>query len=81
MTAINHGTCAAYERHGCRCDTCREHHNARVRADRARRLADGNLNHGTRSAYDAGCRCAACKAVRSAADKAYREWVRTRVAS
>jgi hypothetical protein len=57
---INHGTCAAYERHHCRCDLCRETHNARVRANRADRLASGRIVHGTRSAYDAGCRCDAC---------------------
>lgn len=46
-----------YERHGCKCAGCRAAHADRVRRNRADRLAAGRLTHGTRSAYDAGCRC------------------------
>jgi hypothetical protein len=58
--SFTHGTASGYERHGCRCDLCRANHNERVARNRADRLASGPLSHGTRSAYDAGCRCAAC---------------------
>lgn len=59
-----------YQRYGCRCHGCRAAHNERVRQNRADRLATGRLNHGTRSAYDAGCRCkgpGSCSAARLAA--------------
>mgnify|MGYP007115078499 CR=1 FL=1 len=55
-----HGTYVAYARHGCRCDRCATAQRDRVRRNRADRLATGRLNHGTRSARDAGCKCPPC---------------------
>lgn len=60
-----HGTYSRYARQGCRCATCKERQRQRVAANRADRLATGRLNHGTRSAYDAGCRCKDCRRARS----------------
>lgn len=58
MTAC--GSMRSYRR-GCRCTPCRGANAARVRDNRAARLADpARLTHGTRSAYDAGCRCREC---------------------
>lgn len=51
--------------HGCRCDDCREAHRSYTRERRAKSLADGTLSHGTRSTYDAGCRCERCVWARS----------------
>ena len=65
--SITHGSVAGYDWHGCRCTRCTETHSSRVRRNRADRLAAGQLSHGTRSAYDAGCRCEACKQARRAA--------------
>lgn len=62
-----HGKATAYEKDGCRCEACTDRHNERVAKNRADRLASGRLNHGSRSAYDAGCRCDACKGARRAA--------------
>ena len=55
-----HGTYAAYFRDKCRCPACSTYQSARNARNRADRMAAGRLNHGTRSAYDAGCRCASC---------------------
>lgn len=62
-----HGTEYAYARLDCRCDPCRETHNARVRRNRAERLEAGRVNHGTRSGYDTGCRCEPCRSARQQA--------------
>jgi hypothetical protein len=67
IVSIIHGTYSAYGRHHCRCDKCRDAHNERVRRNRADRLASGRLSHGTRAAYDCGCRCAPCRAARTGA--------------
>lgn len=56
-----HGTYTMYARNGCRCESCREYQNSRVRRNRADRLENRRLAHGTRSAYDAGCRCVHCR--------------------
>ena len=67
MTApdLRHGTGYAYGKHKCRCDACRTYQNTRVAANRAARLARvGELTHGIRSTYDAGCRCTKCQGVR-----------------
>lgn len=53
-----------YARKKCRCDKCREYQNNRVARNRAERLETGRLNHGTRSARDAGCHCYQCEATR-----------------
>lgn len=53
--------------HGCRCDVCREAARLYRRQQRARRLTSGEIVHGVRAAYDAGCRCYPCCAARSAA--------------
>lgn len=60
MKARQHGTYRRYFVDKCRCDLCREAQRARVAQNRADRLVSGRLNHGTRSAYDAGCRCLPC---------------------
>ena len=62
--SIVHGTYSTYFWHMCRCTECREGQRQRVARNRAERLASGSLSHGTRSAYDAGCRCEPCKDVR-----------------
>ena len=62
--SVMHGTATAYFWDNCRCELCRETHNRRVARNRAERLASGNLNHGTRSAYDCGCRCDPCRNAR-----------------
>lgn len=66
---INHGTYVAYARHACRCEECVDYQRARVRANRADRLASGRLNHGSRASYDAGCRCLPCRGARSRASR------------
>lgn len=63
-----HGTYSTYARGACRCDLCVTQQRERVRANRADRLASGRLSHGTRSAYDAGCRCDLCRRARVEAD-------------
>jgi hypothetical protein len=80
MASIRHGTESAYEWHDCRCDRCRLRHNERVRRNRAERLAAGRLTHGTRSAYDAGCRCDQCRVAKADADALYKRRVREREA-
>lgn len=77
----DHSPTTGYERHNCRCEACVAHHNARVKQNRQERLADGRLTHGTRSAYDAGCRCVDCSEVRRAAYRRLREYERQREAS
>ena len=62
-----HGGFSRYWHLGCRCDKCVKAQRVRVRENRRKRLASGELNHGTRSAYDAGCRCDQCRAARAAA--------------
>lgn len=62
-----HGTYTRYTRAKCRCDECREYQRKRVADNRAKRLAEGRITHGTRSGYDAGCRCWMCKRERRAA--------------
>jgi hypothetical protein len=57
--SIKHGTSTAYAHNGCRCDECRAYQNGRVRASRAKRLAEGRVNHGT-AGWDDGCRCETC---------------------
>lgn len=66
---VQHGTYTRYARMGCRCPMCREYQRAKVERSRAARLAAGSLSHGTRSAYDAGCRCSDCSAARRDAYK------------
>jgi hypothetical protein len=70
------GTEAAYRRHlrhGEKCDTCREAHNARKRkTDRGPRLPAA---HGTASKYNTGCRCEPCSAAQRARNLAWREAV------
>ena len=65
----DHGTYSMYARKGCRCDDCREYQRARVAKNRADRLASNRLNHGSRSSYDAGCRCKLCRETRTNAAK------------
>ncbi len=67
MSTLNHGTYTMYARRKCRCDECKTYQRNRVAKNRAERLASGKLTHGTRSAYDCGCRCAFCKKARSIA--------------
>ena len=66
-SSSKHGTYTMYARKKCRCDECRSYQNSRVSRNRAQRLADGNLSHGTRSSYDAGCRCTSCSRARQVA--------------
>lgn len=66
---LEHGTYTMYARRKCRCDKCRGYQRARVAKNRADRLKTGNLSHGSRSSYDAGCRCLACKKSRADASK------------
>lgn len=75
----NHGTYTMYARRGCRCDSCKEYQRARVAKNRSDRLKTGNLSHGTRSAYDAGCRCMDCKVVRSLANQAEKKVIHNHV--
>lgn len=63
--SYRHGTYVAYAKHHCRCDKCREQQRSRVARNRKDRKKSGRLNHGTRSAYDCGCRCASCLAIRA----------------
>lgn len=65
-----HGTYSRYGRSGCRCATCTTRQRERVARNRAERLVvllSTPVGHGSRSSYDAGCRCDRCKAARSAA--------------
>lgn len=65
---IAHGTRRGYDRDRCRCTLCRAVNADRVARNRAARFANPErLNHGHRSAYDAGCRCEACSLVRQSA--------------
>lgn len=68
--SYTHGTYVAYAKHKCRCVACTAYQNGRNARNRSERLTDGRLNHGTRSAYDAGCRCSACTGARRAAYQA-----------
>lgn len=70
---LEHGTYTMYARKKCRCDECRGYQRNRVAKNRADRLKSGNLSHGSRSAYDAGCRCLSCKNARSEAGKTEEE--------
>jgi hypothetical protein len=67
MQQRRHGTYAMYFKEKCRCTACRVYQRNRVRRNRAERLATGNLTHGTRSSYDAGCRCMDCYRARQRA--------------
>ncbi len=59
MSTPSHGTYSRYANYGCRCDACRIYQNQRVRASRAKRLAEGRINHGG-AGWDDGCRCTVC---------------------
>lgn len=62
---LRHGAMRGGYLRGCRCSECRGVNAERVRRNRERRQADpSRLNCGTRSAYDAGCRCEACLLLR-----------------
>lgn len=65
---IVHGA-NTYKRGECRCEICKAGHRDWTRANRKARLETGRLNHGTRSAYDAGCRCFTCRRAKSEADR------------
>jgi hypothetical protein len=67
VPGIKHGTFGAYFYKGCRCQECRSYQRKRNAANRRERLASGRLSHGTRSAYDCGCRCDPCKGARRGA--------------
>jgi hypothetical protein len=62
-----HGSASSYRSGLCREECCREPHRIATAQNRAERLKAGRINHGTRSGYDAGCRCPACRGARSAA--------------
>lgn len=62
----SHGTKAAYDKDGCRCETCKSAKRARDR-DRREKLrrrvkeGDASLTHGTATLYSKGnCRCEPC---------------------
>lgn len=60
--ARTHGTYYSYRRLRCRCDECRAANAARVQAERARGLPEGDHRHGTAYGYkNYGCRCEPCK--------------------
>lgn len=65
MAAGEHGTYTMYFRQKCTCEKCRKYQRDRVRRNRADRLKKNRLSHGTRSAYDAGCRCVHCRDIRA----------------
>lgn len=71
-----HGTYRRYWIDKCRCEACREYQRARVARSRAERLARGELTHGKRSAYDAGCRCDQCRDARREARVRLNEYER-----
>jgi hypothetical protein len=52
-----------YRNGRCRCEVCREDHRVKTAANRKARLAQGVI-HGSRSSYDAGCRCDYCLGAR-----------------
>lgn len=54
-------------KNGCRNDPCRAAHRLAVKRKRLEQLRTGELPHGTRAGYDAGCRCTRCVCARSAA--------------
>lgn len=62
-----HGSASTYRSGLCRDECCREPHRIATAKNRADRLKSGRLNHGTRSGYDAGCRCPDCRGARAAA--------------
>lgn len=64
MRPLTHGSKTYYQVYGCRCPECVTYQRERVARNRAERLASGRLTHGTRSAYDAGCRCENCRSAR-----------------
>ncbi len=65
MAQGTHGTYRMHAApHRCRCAECCAYQNERVARNRASRMETGNLNHGTRSAYDAGCKCEGCRMAR-----------------
>jgi hypothetical protein len=64
--SYTHGTYTAYGRYRCRCVACVAYQNGRNQRNRADRKSSGRLSHGTRSAYDAGCRCDDCLGARRA---------------
>jgi len=66
---IPHGTYTGYVHHKCRCAPCREAARAYNEAYRHRPVDTKKLTHGRIASYNAGCRCAECKAVKSAANR------------
>jgi len=62
--SYRHGTLSAYRNHGCRCTRCTDAQAMSSRRNRLSRLSSGRLSHGSRSAYDAGCRCGQCRSAR-----------------
>lgn len=63
-TRAQHGSHYRYKMLGCRCPMGVEAHRRRTEESRMNRLLEGRLSHGTRSAYDAGCRCDDCRKAR-----------------
>ena len=55
-----HGTYTRYKYHDCRCRRCKTAVAAYVKAYREKDSGDKLLTHGTRSAYNCGCRCEDC---------------------
>ena len=62
-----HGTAGGYSNHGCRCEQCREANNAYQSQWRTSKLPEMEADplhpwHGSVLGYQAGCRCAPCRA-------------------
>ena len=75
---VRHGTNAGYQRHGCRCDHCREwKQEDRRRRHKRLRQSGTPTPHGTRNGYrDHGCRCEACCDWGRERNRSYREQLR-----
>jgi hypothetical protein len=69
MNPPRHGTINGYRCDGCRCADCTEAKRLYTREQRRAYLASGRINHGTASAWDAGCRCGQCRANKRASDR------------
>lgn len=81
---ISHGSFAAWQRYGCKCDTCRDHwrRTGKQYREARRQFAPDEFEHGLHGYNYYSCRCDTCSAARQAYDRerwesGRREYLRT----
>lgn len=68
---ISHGSFSAWQRYGCKCETCRDHWRSTQKRYRAQRrdFLFSEVPHGLKGYNYYGCRCDTCCGARRAYDR------------